>query len=121
MAGRSYKSITKQVEQQGGYIGAGENRDTIKLTLRSCPNTLAVQSSSFHSQAHESIADLPLVDSWAEKHRHFVKWKHTEAKVCSLFHISETLYSNKLISYCIHSQYFFLSKPKSAFTSSIGV
>lgn len=33
-------------------------------------------------QAQDNIMNLPLANGWGEKHRHYVKWKYIESKVC---------------------------------------
>ncbi|OQU86003.1 hypothetical protein SORBI_3004G354200 [Sorghum bicolor] len=47
---------------------------------------LACEMVKCWQQAHESMADLPLIDSWGEKHRLFVMWKYIEAKAAAYYY-----------------------------------
>ncbi|KAG8073008.1 hypothetical protein GUJ93_ZPchr0006g43405 [Zizania palustris] len=59
--------------------------DSPKATL-AVKRRLACEMVECWHQAHESIAELPLLDGWAEKHRLFVTWKHIEAKAAAYYY-----------------------------------
>jgi len=59
--------------------------DSPKATL-AVKRRLACEMVKCWQQAHESMADLPLIDSWGEKHRLFVKWKYIEAKAAAYYY-----------------------------------
>ncbi|XP_047086970.1 uncharacterized protein LOC124698524 isoform X2 [Lolium rigidum] len=74
------KATCMQALGQAIDVQLGLAIDSPKATL-AVKRRLACEMVKCWQQAHESIADLPLLDGWGEKHRLFIKWKHMEAKV----------------------------------------
>uniref|UniRef100_A0A453Q620 BRO1 domain-containing protein n=1 Tax=Aegilops tauschii subsp. strangulata TaxID=200361 RepID=A0A453Q620_AEGTS len=74
------KATCMQALGQAIDVQLGLAIDSPKATL-AVKRRLACEMVKCWQQAHESIADIPLLDGWGEKHRLFVKWKHMEAKV----------------------------------------
>lgn len=79
------KAICTQALGQAIDVQLGLAIDSPKATL-AVKRRLACEMVKCWQQAHESIADLPLLDGWAEKHRLFVKWKHTEAIAAAYYY-----------------------------------
>ncbi|XP_006649195.1 uncharacterized protein LOC102704126 [Oryza brachyantha] len=79
------KAICMQALGQAIDVQLGLAIDSPKATL-AVKRRLACEMVKCWQQAHESISDLPLLDGWAEKHRLFVTWKHTEAKAAAYYY-----------------------------------
>ncbi|KAL5212272.1 hypothetical protein ABZP36_023119 [Zizania latifolia] len=79
------KAICMQALGQAIDVQLGLAIDSPKATL-AVKRRLACEMVECWQQAHESIADLPLLDGWAEKHRLFVTWKHIEAKAAAYYY-----------------------------------
>uniref|UniRef100_N1R572 Uncharacterized protein n=1 Tax=Aegilops tauschii TaxID=37682 RepID=N1R572_AEGTA len=79
------KATCMQALGQAIDIRLGLAIDSPKATL-AVKRSLACEMVKCWQQAHESIADIPLLDGWGEKHRLFVKWKHMEAKAAAYYY-----------------------------------
>lgn len=79
------KATCMQALGQAIDVQLGLAIDSPKATL-AVKRRLACEMVKCWQQAHESIADLPLLDGWGEKHRLFVKWKHMEAKAAAYYY-----------------------------------
>jgi len=79
------KAICMQALGQAFDVQLGLAIDSPKATL-AVKRRLACEMVKCWQQAHESMADLPLIDSWGEKHRLFVKWKYIEAKAAAYYY-----------------------------------
>ncbi|XP_047086965.1 uncharacterized protein LOC124698524 isoform X1 [Lolium rigidum] len=79
------KATCMQALGQAIDVQLGLAIDSPKATL-AVKRRLACEMVKCWQQAHESIADLPLLDGWGEKHRLFIKWKHMEAKAAAYYY-----------------------------------
>ncbi|KAM0863168.1 hypothetical protein ACQ4PT_044784 [Festuca glaucescens] len=79
------KATCMQALGQAIDVQLGLAIDSPKATL-AVKRRLACEMVQCWQQAHESIADLPLLDGWGEKHRLFVNWKHMEAKAAAYYY-----------------------------------
>ncbi|XP_062220820.1 uncharacterized protein LOC133920158 isoform X3 [Phragmites australis] len=79
------KAICMQALGQAIDVQLGLAIDSPKATL-AVKRRLACEIVKCWQQAHESMADLPLIDSWGEKHRLFLKWKYIEAKAAAYYY-----------------------------------
>ncbi|XP_066323082.1 uncharacterized protein [Miscanthus floridulus] len=79
------KAICMQALGQAIDVQLGLAIDSPKATL-AVKRRLACEMVKCWQQAHESMADLPLIDSWGEKHRLFVTWKYIEAKAAAYYY-----------------------------------
>jgi len=79
------KAICMQALGQAIDVQLGLAIDSPKATL-AVKRRLACEIVKCWQQAHESMADLPLIDSWGEKHRLFAKWKYIEAKAAAYYY-----------------------------------
>ncbi|EMS62693.1 hypothetical protein TRIUR3_25632 [Triticum urartu] len=79
------KATCMQALGQAIDVQLGLAIDSPKATL-AVKRRLACEMVKCWQQAHESIADIPLLDGWGEKHRLFVKWKHMEAKAAAYYY-----------------------------------
>ncbi|OQU86002.1 hypothetical protein SORBI_3004G354200 [Sorghum bicolor] len=79
------KAICMQALGQAIDVQLGLAIDSPKATL-AVKRRLACEMVKCWQQAHESMADLPLIDSWGEKHRLFVMWKYIEAKAAAYYY-----------------------------------
>lgn len=79
------KATCMQALGQAIDVQLGLAIDSPKATL-AVKRRLACEMVKCWHQAHESLADLPLLDGWGEKHGLFVKWKHMEAKAAAYYY-----------------------------------
>lgn len=79
------KATCMQALGQAIDVQLGLAIDSPKATL-AVKRRLACEMVKCWHQAHASLADLPLLDGWGEKHGLFVKWKHMEAKAAAYYY-----------------------------------
>ncbi|KAH9289825.1 hypothetical protein KI387_033942 [Taxus chinensis] len=79
------QALSVQALGQGVDIQLGLAIDNAKATL-AVKRRLACEEVKYWHQAQDSISNLPLGGDWGEKHRLFIKWKHSEAKAAAYYY-----------------------------------
>ncbi|KAK2655190.1 hypothetical protein Ddye_008242 [Dipteronia dyeriana] len=79
------RALCLQALGQGVDIQLGMAIDSTKATL-AVKRRLACEMVKYWQQAQDNIMNLPLTNSWGEKHRLFVKWKYVESKAAAYYY-----------------------------------
>ncbi|KAJ4960875.1 hypothetical protein NE237_020785 [Protea cynaroides] len=79
------RALCLQALGQGVDIQLGMAIDSTKATL-AVKRRLACEMVKYWDQAQSNIVNLPLANVWGAKHKLFVKWKYTEAKVAAYYY-----------------------------------
>ncbi|ERN10241.1 hypothetical protein AMTRI_Chr09g12380 [Amborella trichopoda] len=79
------QALCLQALGQGVDVQLGIAIDSTKATL-AVKRRLACEMVKYWKQAQDGLINLPLCNSWGEKHQIFVKWKLTEAKAAAYYY-----------------------------------
>lgn len=79
------RALSLQALGQAVDIQLGMAIDSAKATM-AVKRRLACEMVKYWHQAEENLTNLPLSNGWGEKHQHYVKWKHIEAKAAAYYY-----------------------------------
>ncbi|KAL8123988.1 uncharacterized protein LOC141717922 isoform X2 [Apium graveolens] len=79
------RALCLQALGQSVDIQLGLAIDSTKATL-AVKRRLACEMVKYWQQAQDNITNLPLTNSWGEKHKLFVKWKYIEARAAAYYY-----------------------------------